>query len=1129
MGIKTLNGTNPNLSEDYLAPAADSFWDKLSAASAFTLSGSALNNISPSEYEVQNVDYVMSNLPDRENDENFFDDQWNRKKRSLISEIIPSINEYRRSNNLEELNYKAYRYLTDSDTMSEFSKRHNYLEKLAYANRTMSRNPASVITMSLAQSMVEPWNLLLTPYAMIGSATAGKAALKVGAATAALSAAEEAILYKSDPHRTPGFSAMSIGVGAVLGSAIGGVVAAKKTTQMSLIKDINNTLKNSDSEQHIVLDMENFYSNIKEQTVNLNIASSKDIFKAFSDIPGVGKVTAELLVKLRESKPNKIFDSYSDILNDPSITKSQKAQLTKALEHCTSPCRFHINGMPIGSDEAKIIGSYGLDKVAAITSPLARLLQSEFPEVRKEAVRLMNTPFKLSDNLNGVATAESVEELIDRNRIHYTNLVDSLESNYYNYLDLKDPNYDSRKLSTKLAPTRAGRTLRSPVNVVKNALKGNYSKMATPSGKLSFDEFKLDVLKHRSGSKISLDPNIINASKAVDNLFDINAKKVKDLMRSIYKGEDFTWIDEAPYVHRLWNKKVIADNPRGFVNFLTNQILKHYNGDIEEIRRIFGKGDVTDFDFQFDLSGLENSVNRLIRTPEERINLEDFFDLDASKRGAINNRVWNFIDDADLYKTDWAVHDIEAIANSYIMGPLADVEFYKTYGTFDVKEISARIRFGALKNLRENYLPKESTTIGKRKLYKKAEKNLEESLSLYEDMLRRVRGSYLDVWSPVPGGTNQQIIDNVKKYNNLRLGGTFGLRSFADTGRTVMFLGLKKAYGPFFEAYIKKNAKAMSMYDKASSELASINVGNEINSMNVVSSITNTNFNASNSNKFTKIMSKANSSMFIWNGLVLWNQAMKRNAGIGVMNEIVTSAQLARKGKLPSNKMENLAKLGLRKQDLYSIGKQFDDHGVTYKNVRLMNFENWTSEPSIANKVQRAVKKEVDTIIVTPGIGDTPLIMENSFVSMILQYRSFPMAAMLRQTIPLAQNMNGNALAGILISAATGIAARQYIDYAKGKEVSLDLDELLYQSLEDTGSLSTIGEFANYSKMIYNRNPFILGPTATGITDVYKASSSLLSGKELNQFEANAASRLVPYNGLRVLTQALVPNITSGE
>ena len=1114
MSIKTINGTKPNINPDYIAPATDNFWDKLNAAAAFTVGGSVINNIAPNDYQIQNVDYVLSNLPDREQDENFFDDRWNRKKRGLIADIIPSINEYRKQNNLEELNYKAYRYLTDSDTVSEFEKRYNELDKLAFANRTMARNPASVLGLTVGLSMVEPWNLFAGPYALVGQATAGKAALRAGAATAAIAATEEAILYRNDPHRTPGMSLLNIGAAGVIGSTIGGIVGARKSNQKALIKDISARMKSIDDEQHVVLDVDNFYTGSSPDTINLNLASFEDILEATKNIPGVGKKTAQLIVKLRNSKPNKVFDSYADLLDDPDLTKAQKKQLEIALGHCTSPCRFHVNGMPYGGDEATIIGSYGLDKVAAITSPLARLLQSEFPEIRKEAVSLLNTPFMLSDNLQGIATKKSLEEIIDGNRIHYTKLIDSLENNYFNYLNIKTaPNGSVRKHISK---NRAGRILRTPANVVRNGLRGNFSKMGTPAGKMSFEEFKLAAVKHRTGAVVSLDKNIIAASKSIDDLFDSNADAVKNLMKSIYKGKEFTWIDSEPYTHRLWNKAVIASDKEGFISFLHEQLIKKY-GSKEAAEEAIGDG-MQQIDASF-----RRSVDKIIMSPEERIDLSNIFE--PLKRGATHNRFWNFVDDSDLYNTDWAVHDIEAIANSYIMGPLADVSFYNAYKTLNPETVTLRIRKAAIDNARMKYRQEGIQLDDDVVLFEKHTESLDNSLSLLESMLKRVRGSYVDVWSPVPGGTIQGVLDNIKRYNNIRLGGAFGLRSAADVGRTVMFLGLKKAYGPLFESYIKRNRKAMMMYDQASAELAAINVGNEINSMSLVSAITNTNFNTPYSDKFTQLMSKANSSMFVFNGLVLWNQSMKRNAGIGVMNEIITSAKAATLGKLDSKKAANLAKLGLEREDLYEIAKEFKAHGASYRGVHLMNFDNLNADSTIADKLARAVKKEVDTIIVTPGIGDTPLLMENSFVSMMMQYRSFPMAAMLRQTIPLAQNMNRNALSGLLISVVTGMAARQYINFANDKDGPDDLDELLYQGLDDTGTLSTIGEFANYGQMIYNRNPFFLGPTVTGAGDMYKVGSSLISGEEMNQYEINAASRLVPYDGLKKLVTAIVPEI----
>ena len=103
-----------------------------------------------------------------------------------------------------------------------------------------------------------------------------------------------------------------------------------------------------------------------------------------------------------------------------------------------------------------------------------------------------------------------------------------------------------------------------------------------------------------------------------------------------------------------------------------------------------------------------------------------------------------------------------------------------------------------------------------------------------------------------------------------------------------------------------------------------------------------------------------------------------------------------------------MAKLGVSEDDLKMLLKEFEAHGESFDGIHLMNFQNWSEEAlerkgsmglSLADRVQLAVKKEVDTIVVTPGVGDVPLIMENDYVKMFTQYKSFPIAAMNRQTI----------------------------------------------------------------------------------------------------------------------------------
>jgi len=162
-----------------------------------------------------------------------------------------------------------------------------------------------------------------------------------------------------------------------------------------------------------------------------------------------------------------------------------------------------------------------------------------------------------------------------------------------------------------------------------------------------------------------------------------------------------------------------------------------------------------------------------------------------------------------------------------------------------------------------------------------------------------------------------------------------------------------------------------------------------------------------------------------------------------------------------------------------------------------------------------AVKKEVDTIIVTPGAGDVPLLFENAFVSLIFQYHSYGLAAMNKQTIPLVQNPDKNAAIGVLASVMAGMALSQYKDYMNGVD---DQDQswlqYLWEALGETGSLSTIYEFYSYAQMANDMNPSIAGPTATAFTDADKAARGFFGAGDMTDYQRRAAGRLVPFMSL---------------
>jgi hypothetical protein len=215
--------------------------------------------------------------------------------------------------------------------------------------------------------------------------------------------------------------------------------------------------------------------------------------------------------------------------------------------------------------------------------------------------------------------------------------------------------------------------------------------------------------------------------------------------------------------------------------------------------------------------------------------------------------------------------------------------------------------------------------------------------------------------------------------------------------------------------------------------------------------------------------------------------------------------------------------------------KEFQESGASYDGVYLFNYENWSeaalakdkSGLSFAEKVQLAIKKEVDTIITTPGMGDTPLILENSWVSLITQYKSIMIAAMVRQTLPLLQNgVDKNKLAGLLVAVTGAFVSNQIKAYSRDEEFDdTSWEKHLYDALEGTANLSTVGETVNALDLIFNGNPMILGPTGTIPSDIMKVQNGLSKEDGMNDYERRAAIRMLPYGNLIQFVGGLTGNV----
>ena len=595
-----------------------------------------------------------------------------------------------------------------------------------------------------------------------------------------------------------------------------------------------------------------------------------------------------------------------------------------------------------------------------------------------------------------------------------------------------------------------------------------------------------------------------------DNENLTNKRAIEKIIEQAKKKEE-AW-SEGNYLTRVWNRHQIESNPVAFRNFLLSQLTKKY-GNPEDI----------EFSTGLSVEQWENSIDKsiagILTSPSERLIYENIIDPD-SRLGTFD-RVWDWIDNADLYSTDFVVKNFSSIAHNYMTGAVADTKFFKQFGTLSIDDIEASLREKMLRRIKG------------RDLTEKEKLRIEKDLSNIRSSLERVRGIYMAPGSPIPGSVAQRIMDSMMKFSNTKLASNFGIQSITDIGRPVIFMGLIKGLGPLFKSFSFHNAKNMAAMGKSNQQLKAFNVGNEINQQILISSQTNVNMNEKTGNMLERVISDANNAMFMANGLSNWNQHIKRSVGTSIVDMIITNARLSKSGKLPKEDYEKMLKLHLDKQDLKIIADEFEKHGTTHNGVSLMNFDNWdldqVSRLDLYNSLSAGIRKEVDTIIVTPGMGDTPLIAENSFVKFVGQYRAFQIAALNRVIIPMTQQgVHPDLFIGILISAQLGQAVDQYNAFVSDREYdSGTWAEQLWAGLSDAAALGPFGMTVDYASLAAEGNPFGLGPSLNGIIDTSRGMGAL--GGNATPAEQRALQRSIPF--ARLLEQFIRPieSLVSGD
>jgi len=188
----------------------------------------------------------------------------------------------------------------------------------------------------------------------------------------------------------------------------------------------------------------------------------------------------------------------------------------------------------------------------------------------------------------------------------------------------------------------------------------------------------------------------------------------------------------------------------------------------------------------------------------------------------------------------------------------------------------------------------------------------------------------------------------------------------------------------------------------------------------------------------------------------------------------------------------------------------------------------------LRNVFRAAVAKDVDTIIVTPGIADKPLWMSTQTGRTIGQFKSFAMSATQRVMLLRLQQRDAAVLNGLLLSTGLGMMVYAQKTLQSGRPLSDDPRVWIREGVDRSGVTGFIFDINNISEKLTRNtigiNTLIGGPTASryasrnvsgalagptlGLIETAARVTGAAATQDVNQGDVRAIRRMVPYQNL---------------
>ncbi|BCH59200.1 hypothetical protein RvVAR0630_18240 [Agrobacterium vitis] len=722
----------------------------------------------------------------------------------------------------------------------------------------------------------------------------------------------------------------------------------------------------------------------------------------------------------------------ADIANPPSVVaRSPGAQSVGAAAADTRTLEMDTPGF-----------LKKLPDVTAKVSPPRRVLNSDFETARRAVVDLVETPYIFKENNQGIATTQgpALDRLVKletgKTRVGVAQNFDRLYTDY------------------RFGEEGAGK--------IQKALTGARDMLGrSEDGKLTFADWKTEVDRAlRNGDTHDI-PQVAEAAQYIrQNVLDPWRDRA---IAAKLLPEDIDVKTADSYMMRMWNKeKLIARRPEAkkiFADWIAEREAKSLSDGDDIVPRT-----------RQELESLaDDIVDRIVGNPDGRLPYDAARGAPANgvggtARGPLAGRVFMIPDNmvADFIETD-VQHTVEA----YLRTMVPDVLLTEKFGDVDMTE--------TFKKIKDEAAAKQSAAIteGARTKIKKDYDAVVTDLAAMRDRVRHTYGYSADPRMRMMGrvaatAARYDMITNLGGAALSSLSDLAGLQwrhGFATTFKDAWRPMLKSLADPELRAQLGKYRQQMQTLGVAAETYLATRTSGMHDILDVYKP----------TSRFERATSVMADKFGLASMLTPWTDFGKFAAGMVSGAELSKAADAIAAGGGTARQIRNLAEAGIDNVMADRIAKQLalDGGSDMVDNLRLPNTANWT-DIGARDAFEGALARDVDLMILTPG-AEKPLVMSNPVASLVLQYKTFVVAANERLLVRSLQARDAQVLQGAASAIVLGIIAEYAYSIAANRDAPNSPSDWIKAGINRSGILGW-----------YSEGNSILAKWTGGAADAYR-------------------------------------------